>query len=235
MSLRQSSLFELAFDSSQLQRLKAKIGRDFLTAARTAVRDAGRQVEKDLEGAYESAGLGKLARAWSSKVYPRTGLSDSPTADVRPKGKARTVGAIRAAAYGADIRAKGSDYLAIPLKAAGPRFAGRGKVPIGPQEWQRRTGLRLDVARINGKLYLVTRGVRAKSGRIARKATLRRLEQGRKVERLLIFLLLPEVQVRKRVNIEPIFRRGSSYLNVAFAREVNALLARDGQAPAPGQ
>jgi hypothetical protein len=219
--------FAVAFDSDGLKRLRAQAEKDFLTAARTAVGTAGRRVEKEAEAAYTAAGLGKLARAWNTKVYPKVGLSEAPTADVRPKGKARTIGAIRAYAEGATIRAKGGGMLAIPLRGAGARYVGRGKVAIGPQEWQRRTGIRLSPAKIGGKLYLVANAVRGKkTGIVARKATLKRLEQGRKVERVLVFLLIEEQVVQQRVDLEPIFARGAIYLEKEFEREVNALLAR---------
>jgi hypothetical protein len=227
---RQLTIAELAFDSDALKKLRAQTERDFLKAARTSVERAGRRVEKELEGAYEAAGLGKLARAWNTRVYPETGQSDSPTADVRPKGKARTVGAIRAYAQGATIKSPGQ-MLAIPLRAAGKRYVGRGKTPIGPQEWQRRTGIKLSPARIGGKLYLVANATRSKkTGRVAVKSTIRRLEQGRAQERLLIFLLLDEVTIKKRVNIQPIFARAAGYLTAEFEQEVRALMARGGAA-----
>jgi Family of unknown function (DUF6441) len=227
MALRQSTFGELVFDSAALRQLKARAERDYLQAARNAVQQAGRRVELELESAYAGAGLGKLARAWSSKVFPRSGISDAPTVDIRPKGKARTVGSIRAYARGANIKSKPGQFLAIPLRAAGPRFVGRGKQAIGPQEWQRRTGIRLSPARIGGKLYLVANAVRSKkTGRVAVKATERRLASGRATERLLVFLLLDEVKVQQRVNVDAIFARGASYLVQEFDQEVRAFAAR---------
>ena len=196
---RQLTIAELAFDSDTLKKLRAQTERAFLLAA------------------------------WNTKVYPRTGESDSPTADVRPKGKARTLGSIRAYARGATIRSPGQ-MLAIPLRAAGPRYAGRGKTPIGPQEWQRRTGIKLSPARIGGKLYLVANAVRSKkTGRVAVKSTQRRLLQGRSTERLLVFLLLDELTIKRRVNIDPIFARAGSYLTSEFEQQVRLLMARTGQ------
>jgi hypothetical protein len=233
---RQLTIAELAFDSSGLRQMRARVAKEFLQIARDSVADAGRRVEKDLEAAYEQAGLGKLARAWNSKVYPKTGLAEAPTVDVRGKGKERTRGALAGYATGGQARGKSGQYLAIPLRAAGRRFTGRGKVALTPQEWQRRTGLRLEPARIGGKLYLVTKGVRSKkTGLVARKATLRRLEQGRAVERLLVFLLLDEVTIQKRVSVEPIFARGPAYLDEIFTRRVNGFIAFAGQGGRPGQ
>jgi hypothetical protein len=70
---------------------------------------------------------------------------------------------------------------------------------------------------------------------VARKATLRRLEQGRATERLLIFLLLDEVQIEQRVSVEPIFARGPRYLDEIFTRRINAFIAFAGQGRAAGQ
>lgn len=233
---RPLTIAELAFDSSGLRKARATVQRRFLEMAKDSVADAGRRVEKELETAYAQAGLGKLARAWNSKVFPKTGLAEAPTVDVRGKGKERTRGALAGYARGGRARGKSGQYLAIPLRAAGRRFTGRGKVALTPREWERRTGLRLEPARIGGKLYLVTKGVRSKkSGLVARKATLRRLEQGRAVERLLVFLLLDEVQIEQRVSVDPIFARGPGYLEQIFTRRVNAFIAFAGQGGAAGQ
>ena len=217
----------LVFDNAELRAFRDRAARAFLVTARDALATTGRDIEKQLEAATEAAGLGRLARAWQSTVYPKAGTAEAPTVRIWPKGKARTLGALRAYAGGATIRSRTpGQLLAIPLRAAGPRYYGRGKTPVTPQEWERRTGLRLYPVKLRGKLYLATDGVVGKkTGRVAVKGTQRRLLQGRKVERLLIFLLLPEVQVARRVDFAGIQRRGPALLAAEFSARINTLIA----------
>ena len=226
---RQQTLVELTFDPSALRQMRAEVERGFLQTARDSVHAAGRRVEKELEAAFEAAGAGKLARAWNTQVYPRRGLSEAPTADVRGKGKARTRGALLAFARGAKIKAA-DGMIAIPLRAAGRRRFGRREAFAGPREWEQRTGLKLEPARIKGRLYLVTSGVQSKKrGNVLVAATRKRLDAGKATKRLLVFLLVEQVDLERRVNVDPIFARGPRYLDQEFTTRVNSFIARAGQ------
>jgi len=230
MTIGRPTLADLTFDTATLQRLKAQLRTQFLTVAREAVRDAGRVVEKDLERAYEGAGAGKLAKAWNSQVFPRRGLSESPTVDIRGKGKERTRGALLAFARGAKIKAA-EGMIAIPLRAAGRRRFGRREAFVGPRDWEQRTGLKLEVAKIGGKLYLVTSGVASRTtGRILLGSTRKRIEGGKATKRLLVFLLVDQVDLAERVNVDPIFARGHRVLDQVFTQKINAFIASAGQA-----
>lgn len=228
---RQQTLVELTFDPSALRQMRAEVERGFLQTARDSVHAAGRRVEKELEAAFEAAGAGKLARAWNTQVFPRRGLSEAPTADVRGKGKARTRGALLAFARGAKIRPRGgSDYLFIPLRGAGRRYFGRQEAWANPTEWEGRNGKKLELVKLGNKLYLATQAVRSKkTGRINQAATERRIAKGRALDRVLVFLLVKQVDLEQRVNVDPIFARGPRYLDQEFTTRVNSFIARAGQ------
>lgn len=99
------------------------------TAIHAGVYGAGRGLEKDLEGAYRSAGLGKLFRAWNSTIYPAVaGKTLTPAAIVYGKGRARTQGALTSHGAGSVIRGVNRRLLAIPTEFT-PKERGR---PIEP-------------------------------------------------------------------------------------------------------
>ncbi|WP_310498313.1 DUF6441 family protein [Sandarakinorhabdus sp.] len=218
-----TGLAELVFDTADLRRFAGRLERAVLEVARDTVRDEARSLERQYENAFEAAGAGKLSRAWASAVFPKTGLSEAPTGTVFPKGKARTRGAVQAFAGGARIKSRSGDLLAIPLRAAGRRFAGRGKVPLSPREWEQRTGLELYPVKLKGKLYLATDGIAGrKTGRVAVAATQRRLAQGRAVKRLLIFILLPPFDFAQRVNLDGLNAAAQASLPRTFLNRFQA-------------
>jgi hypothetical protein len=195
-------LFDVVFDSSNLRKRLQKLEQGAYITARQTIQEITRDAEKALEDVTRQGVNGKLWRAWKSEVYPTKGLSANPAGVVFPNGRDRTKGAIRAYAEGGAIRGRQGQFLAIPLPAAGVRFTGRGKVPLTPGEWERRTGRRLRLVYRRGKpsLLVADDAVIGKSG-FARAATARRTAQGRGVSTIPIFVLLPQVNVTKRFSI----------------------------------
>ena len=93
------------------------------------------------------------------------------------------------------IRSRNGFWLAIPTAAAGKSARG-GR--ITPGEWERRSGLRLRfVYRRNGPSLLVAEGRLNARGR----AVASRSKTGRGVTTVPIFLLVPQVQLRKRLDL----------------------------------
>jgi hypothetical protein len=218
----------LVFDSAQLRAAAARFEPDVLRAARASVTTVSRQIEKELEGATAGAGLGRLARAWQSTVYPKNGLADAPSATIYPKGKSRTIGAITAYATGVTIKGTRGQYLAIPTPAAGSRSTGRGKAPLTPGEWERRTGLRLRFIyrRNRPSLLVLDEGVLSgKTGR-ARLNTARRRETGRGSTTIPIFILIRQVKVQKRFGVSAITSTGDTRLAADFVARVNVLISQ---------
>ena len=93
------------------------------------------------------------------------------------------------------IRSRNGFWLAIPTPAAGKSTRG-GR--ITPGEWERRSGLRLRfVYRRTGPSLLVAEGRLNARGR----AVASRSKTGRGVTTVPIFLLMPQVQLRKRLDL----------------------------------
>ena len=93
------------------------------------------------------------------------------------------------------IRSRNGFWLAIPTEAAGKSSRG-GR--ITPGEWERRSGLRLRfVYRPAGPSLLVAEGRLNARGR----AVASRSRTGRGVTTVPIFLLVPQVQMRKRLDL----------------------------------
>ncbi len=93
------------------------------------------------------------------------------------------------------IRSKSGFWLTVPTPAAGKSLRG-GK--ITPLEWERRTGLRLRfVYRRTGPSLLVAEGRLNTKGR----AVASRSKTGRGLTTVSIFLLVPQVKLRKRLDL----------------------------------
>jgi hypothetical protein len=94
------------------------------------------------------------------------------------------------------IRSKNGFYLAIPTEAAGK---GRGGARLSPGEWERRRGMRLRfIYRRNAPSLLV-----AEKARINTRGTAvaSRSKTGRGQVSAPIFILVPQVKLRKRLDL----------------------------------
>lgn len=93
------------------------------------------------------------------------------------------------------IRSRNGFWLAIPTPAAGKSTRG-GR--ITPGEWERRTGLRLRfIYRRRGPSLLVAEGRLNSKGH----AVASRAKTGRGLVTAPIFLLVPQVKLRKRLDL----------------------------------
>jgi|GEM_PF-237213 len=171
-------------------------------AVTTGVRQTTVGLRAELRAQVTAAGLGpRLARAWPCRVYPQSGTSLTAAGVVWTKAP-RIVAAF---ARTTTIRSKRGFYLAIPAAAAG-RY-GDGRRQIMPLGRQRRTGMRLRfVCRRNGPSLLVVDNARRPGrGRAVdntgrrRGVSFTRL-QGRTT--VPIFILVPQVTLQKRLDIE---------------------------------
>ncbi|MHA3977359.1 DUF6441 family protein [Halovulum sp. GXIMD14794] len=185
-------------------RLKLEIMPDLFTAVAAeiaagekavsaAMREAGTGLKTAWRGQISGAGLGRLlANSIRNQTYPKSGESLSAAALVCSKAT-EIVGTHDT---GPLIRSKDGFWLAIPLEAAGKSLSG-GR--ITPGEWERRRGLRLRfVYRRRGPSLLVadgqlnTRGLGVAS----------RLKTGRGRASVPVFLLVPQVRLTKRLDLD---------------------------------
>ena len=171
--------------------------REEISAGERAVKAAMAEAGGDLKQAWRrqitGAGLGhRLPRTIRNRTYPQH--TDSLDAAAFVWSNAPEI--VSAHDRGVLIRSKAGFWLAIPLPAAGK---GRGGARLTPGEWERRRGMRLRfVYRRRGPSLLVA------DGRLNTKGlgVASRSKTGRGRATVPIFLLVPQVRLRKRLDLD---------------------------------
>jgi hypothetical protein len=169
---------------------EVKAGEKAVTAA---MREAGTGLKTAWRGQITGAGLGRrLANTIRSAQYPAGQPSLNAAAFVW--SNAPTI--ISAHDTGPLIRSKDGFWLAIPLPAAGRGSRGN---KITPGEWERRRGLRLRfVYRRTGPSLLVADGrLNSRGLGVASRA-----KTGRGRSTVPVFLLVPQVKLPKRLDLD---------------------------------
>ena len=161
-------------------------------AVSKAIGEAAGSLKTAWRGQITGAGLGaRLARTIRSEQFPKGKNSLNAAALVWSNAPA----IIGAHEEGPLIRSKSGFWLAIPTPAAGKSTRG-GR--ITPGEWERRRGIRLRfVYRPRGLSLLVAEG-RLNSRGLAVGS---RSKTGRGATTVPIFLLVPQVKLRKRLDL----------------------------------
>lgn len=161
-------------------------------AVSKAIGEAAGNLKTAWRGQITGAGLGaRLARTIRSEQFPKG--KDSLNAAALVWSNAPVI--IGAHEEGPLIRSKSGFWLAIPTPAAGKSTRG-GR--ITPGEWERRRGIRLRfVYRPRGPSLLVAEG-RLNSRGLAVGS---RSKTGRGATTVPIFLLVPQVKLRKRLDL----------------------------------
>jgi hypothetical protein len=163
-------------------------------AVSAATREAGTSLKTAWRGQITGAGLGqRLSRTIRSAQYPKGQPSLNATALVWSNAP----DIVSAHDTGPLIQSKDGFWLAIPTPAAG---RGRGGARLTPGEWERRRGLRLRfVYRRRGPSLLVADRARInKRGQ----AVASRAKTGRNQVTAPIFLLVPQVKLPKRLDLD---------------------------------
>ena len=207
-------------------RLKATLQGDLNTLLKAELRGAERAVtagvraatlglKTELRAQVTGAGLGqRLANTWRSRIYPEGQQSLGGAGFVWSKAP----NLIRLYDVGAIIRSRQGLYLAIPTPAAG-RFGDR-RQKITPGAWERIHSMRLRfVYRQPGPSLLVADNVRPTARGRAAACAKRTLcvnigrRQGAIYSRLSgrttvpLFILVPQVSVKKRLDVEAAARK----------------------------
>jgi Family of unknown function (DUF6441) len=197
--------------------------RDIERAVATGTRDAGRGLRTELRRQVTSVGLGqRLASSWRDKHYPNQRL------DAANLVYTKAPQIIRAFDEGAVIRSRRGRFLAIPTENA-PRKGADGR-RISPSTFpEHRFGpLRL-VPRSNGPSLLVVDGLRASFSRQTgefrgfRRATERARRSGQGLTTVVMFLLVPQVKLRKRLDIARAADHWSAQLPALIERLLRAV------------
>jgi hypothetical protein len=162
-------------------------------AVTKAVGDAGTGLKTAWRGQITSAGLGqRLARTIRAAQYPKGKPSLNAAALVWSQAPV----VVGAHDTGPLIRSRNGFWLAVPTAAAGKSARG-GR--ITPGEWERRRGLRLRfIYRQRGPSLLVAEGrLNARGVGVASRS-----KTGRGLTTVPIFLLVPQVKLRKRLDLD---------------------------------
>lgn len=177
-------------DLKALMQGEVKAGQKAVTSA---VRDAGKDLQDDWRRQITGAGLGqRLARTIRSEVYPKG--RDSLNAAAMVWTRAPVI--VDAHATGPLIRARGGLWLAIPTEAVGKSRSGKRPTPA---EWEARTGLRLIfIHRRTGPSLLIAEARLNTHGR----AVMSRSRTGRGLTSVPIFIMVRQVSLRKRLDLE---------------------------------
>lgn len=154
---------------------------------------AGDGLKSSWRAQVTSAGLGtRLSNTIRSKTYPQNQESLRAAALVWSKAP-RILSSFE---DGVLIRSKDGFWLAIPTDAAGRGAGGRR---LTPGEWERRRGMRLRfVYRPRGASLLVADNARLNTKGLA---AVSRSKTGRNQVTVPIFILVPQVRLRKRLNL----------------------------------
>jgi len=183
---------KMEFDPDLVGMLKEEIkaGEHAVTAA---MKEAGAELKTAWREQITRAGLGhRLPRTIRNRTYPKG--KDSIDAAAFVWSNAPEI--LSAHDRGVLIRSKSGFYLAIPTAAAGK---GRGGARLTPGEWERRRGIKLRfIYRRNGPSLLV-----AEKARINTRGTAvaSRSKTGRGQVSAPIFILVPQVKLRKRLDL----------------------------------
>lgn len=182
--------------------LMQREGRLWETAVTGAVGDVTNGIKRLWRGQIRAAGLGnRLAGAIRSETYPQGAVSASAAGYVYTKAD----DIIGAHDEGSLIRSPNGLWLAVPTEAAGPRIPGR-PAPT-PLQFERRTGQRLRFVYRPGRsgLLVAEGGTTRKRGSFSTRKRVR-LKSGafaKNIQTVPIFILVPQVQLPKRLDLLP--------------------------------
>jgi hypothetical protein len=157
---------------------------------------ASQSIKAAWRGEITGAGLGtRLANTVRSQAYPQATASMNAAALIWTRAS-KIVGAFE---RGAVIRSQNGFWLAVPLPAA--MKSGRGG-RITPAEWEGRTGRALRFVYRPGRAALLVDDGRVKRGaRTMGRDGFTKAARGFKNRTVPIFALVPQVTLRKRLNL----------------------------------
>ncbi|CDK97888.1 protein of unknown function [Magnetospirillum gryphiswaldense MSR-1 v2] len=193
-------------DLRKIMAEEVKAAEDAVTAG---TRQAADGLKADLRRQITEAGMGqRLANTWRAELYPKGRKSIKAAGFVFTK--APTI--IRAFDQGAVIKSKHGFWLAIPTPAAGT--GARGK-RMTPGLWEQMHGARLRfIYRRGAPSLLVAENMRARTGKRGgfAKGSASALRSGRGMTSVVMFILVPQVSLKKRLDVDSAAERWASAL-----------------------
>jgi hypothetical protein len=213
--------FAAAIARSLQANMQAEL-RDLERAVATGTRDAGRGLKTELRRQVSTTGLGqRLANSWRDRHYPNRKL------DAASLVYTKAPQIVRAFDEGAVIRSRRGRFLAIPTENA-PRKGTDGK-RISPTTFpEHGFGPLRFVGRSSGPSLLVVDGLRAsfsrKTGELRgfRRATDRARQSGQGAATVVMFLLVPQVKLSKRLDVARAAERWSAQLPALIEQQLRS-------------
>jgi hypothetical protein len=196
--------------------------RDLERAVAAGTRSAGQSLKTELRRQVTSAGLGqRLANSWRDRHYPNQRL------DAASLVYTKAPQIVRAFDEGAVIRSRRGRFLAIPTENA-PRKGADGR-RIRPSTFpEHRFGPLRFVPRQSGPSLLVVDGLRASFSRMSgelrgfRRATDRARQSGQGLATVVMFLLVPQVKLPKRLDVARAADRWSAQLPALIEQQLRS-------------
>jgi hypothetical protein len=196
--------------------------RDIELAVASGTRDAGRSLRTELRRQVTGTSLGqRLANSWRDSHYPNQRLDAASLVYTRAPQN------IRAFDEGAVIRSRRGRFLAIPTENA-PRKGTDGR-RIKPSTFpEHRFGPLRFVPRPSGPSLLVVDGLRASFSRNTgelrgfRQAMDRARRSGQGLTTVVMFLLVPQVKLRKRLDVARAAERWSGQLPALIEQQLRS-------------
>ena len=201
--------------SGDLRKFMAEEIKDAEDAVTAGMRQAADGLKADLRRQVTEAGMGqRLANTWRAELYPKGRKSIKPAGFVFTR--APTI--IRAFDLGAMIKSKHGFWLAIPTPAAGTGTRGKR---MTPGLWEQMHGSRLRfIYRRGAPSLLVAENMRARTGKRGgfAKGSASALRTGRGMTSVVMFILVPQVSLRKRLDVNAAAERWASALPELIVR-----------------
>lgn len=183
--------FNLSIDGDLKSMMQAEV-KAGQRAVTTSMGQAAALIKQGWRSQIESAGLGaRLAKSVRSAVYPKGDVSLNAAALVWSKAPE----IMHAHEHGAIIRREKGAWLAIPTPAAG---LGTGGKKLTVLEWERRRGMALRFVFRPGRPSLLVADGRLNSKGLGVQS---KSKTGRGRATVVIFILVPQVRLRKRLNV----------------------------------
>ncbi|MBB4837293.1 hypothetical protein HNP52_000344 [Sphingomonas kyeonggiensis] len=201
-----------------LRLLADDIEGDVAGAATEAMRETTYKALLTLRRQVVSAGLGqRLANTWRDRVYPEQRRSMNPSGYIWSNAP----DIIDAFGRGAQIvPLAGRRYLAIPSDNVPRR---RGAKRMTPFEVENAFNQDLTFLRgKNGRVLAFVEAVRSRNRRGYRPGTKGRLAQGRQLDRILMFTLVPTIRMPKLLDIDDVAASWAANFEARFLFRLGA-------------
>lgn len=215
---------KLALKGVDLKQFSDNVQKALAVAVDAAAETMGQRALLAVRADTRAGGLGdKVANAWQLKVYPVA----HPTRSLHPAAQvfSKAPLIVQAFAEGATIQAIGGTYLAIPTENVPQVARGRGHGIGSVRDIELLFGKPIIKKSRNGNLVVFVDAIAAKNGKGYRPATKGRLKQARKQDLILMFILVKQVHLQKRLNYPAIFDDMQSQWESVLGETVSQALA----------